>query len=133
MNIWYAPPVTTADVIRHWRKGANDALEAAELLKNDGKYDLALFHCHLAIEKALKAAIMEKTQKPHPKIHSLLNLATMLRNDWNTEDRNLFSTLSDFAVASRYDDPAWSERFATEENAQQWISRTEAFLSDFLV
>lgn len=75
---------------------------------------------------------MEKTEKPHPKIHGLWNLAAILRDDWNPEDRELFNTLSDFAIAARYDDPTWAERFATIENVKHWISRTEEFLSRFL-
>ncbi|MDO8648888.1 MAG: HEPN domain-containing protein [Candidatus Peregrinibacteria bacterium] len=124
--------MTTADVIKHWRKGAQDALDAAKLLEADAKYDLALFHCHLALEKALKAAVMERTKKPHPKIHRLLSLAKLLQEDWSIDDQELFDKLSDFAVAARYDDPAWAEQYATAENSQQWIRRTSQFLSTFL-
>ena len=128
----YTRRVTTKDVITHWRKGANDALEAAELLAKDGKYELALFHCHLAVEKALKAAIMEETGKPHPKMHELFTLAELLRAEWADEDRELFDALSDFAVAARYDDPAWAQQQARPENVAAWLRRTEAFLSSFL-
>ena len=121
--------MTTADVIKHWRKGAAEALDAAKLLAKDGKYDLALFHCHLAVEKALKAMVMESTGKPHPKVHNLSRLAQLIREDWSTEDRELFTTLSEFSVAARYDDPAWSDRYATAENAQLWIDRVTGFLS----
>ena len=121
--------MTEADVIAHWRKGAKDALEMAQLALQTDKYELALFHCHLAVEKTLKAAIMEKTEKPHPKIHELSTLARLLKETWNAEEKQLFDTLSDFAVAARYDDPAWAERFATAENARQWITHTAEFLS----
>jgi HEPN domain-containing protein len=121
--------VTTADVIKHWRKGARDALRVARLASGDGAYELALFHCHLAVEKALKAAIMEKTRQPHPKVHDLGQLAQMLEASWPQGDRELFDTLSDFAVAARYDDPAWAERYATAQNAQTWIDRTSDFLT----
>ena len=33
--------MTTKDVIAHWRNGAKDAFEAANLLAKDGKYELA--------------------------------------------------------------------------------------------
>jgi HEPN domain-containing protein len=121
--------VTTKDVIAHWRKGARNALRVATLACADGEHELALFHCHLAAEKALKAAVMEQTGKPHPKVHNLSRLATLLRDDWTAADRRLFTTLSEFAVAARYDDPAWADRFATARNAQRWIERTSGFLS----
>lgn len=121
--------MTTQDVIAHWRKGAKNALRLATVAADQRIYDLALFHCHLAIEKALKAAIMEKTREPHPKSHSLERLASLLRNDWSEADHTLFDLLSSFAVAARYDDPAWAERFATAKNARRWIDQTEKFLS----
>lgn len=127
----YSRRVTTQDVIQHWRKGATDALGAAKLLAGNKKYELALFHCHLAVEKALKAAVMERTRKPHPKVHNLSRLALILRENWSDQERMLFVTLSDFAVAARYDDPAWARRYATARKTRQWIKRTAAFLSLF--
>ena len=121
--------MTTKDVIAHWRKGAQDALEAASLLEKDGKHELALFHCHLAVEKALKASVMELTAKPHPKVHNLGRLAVLLRADWTDDERELFDTLSEFAVAARYDDPEWAKRYANATNARLWIARTTSFLS----
>lgn len=121
--------VTTADVITHWRKGAKKSLRLATASADERAYEFALFHCHLAVEKALKAAIMEKTRKPHPKVHDLLRLASLLHEDWTATDQELFDTLSDFAIAARYDDPAWAERVATAKNARRWISRTTTFLT----
>lgn len=129
---WYARCVTESETIAHWRKGARDALRLAKLAASDELFELALFHCHLAVEKALKAAIMEKTAEPHPKVHALLRLALLLQSEWSAEDQELFDTLSDFAVAARYDDPAWAERYATAANAERWIDRTERFLSRHL-
>ena len=79
--------------------------------------------------EALKAEIMDKTGEPHPKVHALAQLALVLQKDWSEQDRELFDTLSDFAVAARYDDPAWAERFATAQNAEHWIKRAETFLA----
>jgi HEPN domain-containing protein len=121
--------VTTADVIAHWRKGAKVALRLAVVCADERAYELALFHCHLAVEKAIKAAIMEKTRKPHPKVHNLDRLAFLLRDDWSEADRNLFDILTSFSIAARYDDPAWAERFATAKNARRWIDQSEQFLS----
>jgi HEPN domain-containing protein len=125
----YTRRVTTTDVIAHWRKGSKDALEAASLLAKDGKYELALFHCHLAVEKALKASVMEKTGKPHPKVHNLNRLALLLHDGWADHDCELFDTLSEFAIAAWYDDPDWAVRYATAANARLWIDRTAGLLS----
>ncbi|MBP7114531.1 MAG: hypothetical protein KBA40_03695, partial [Candidatus Peribacteraceae bacterium] len=37
---------------------------------------------------------MEKTKKPHPKIHELFKLAMILQEEWSTEDRQLLDVLS---------------------------------------
>ena len=121
--------MTTTEVIAHWRKRARDSLEMAQHALEVGNYCDALFNCHLAVEKSLKADIMEKTRKPHPRIHSLADLAAVLQRKWSPEDKEIFFFLSEFAVAARYDDPAWAERVATAQNAGQWIPRVDAFLS----
>lgn len=124
--------MTTADIIAHLRKGARDSLRVARLASADGKYELALFHCHLAVEKALKAAIMEKTEKPHPKIHELSALAKLVKEEWNAEERDVLEALSSFGVAARYDDPFWAQTQATKQNAERWIDRTDQFLIHLL-
>ena len=121
--------MTTKDVIAHWHKGAKSALRIAALAQKVGEHELALFHCHLAVEKALKAAIMERTGKPHPKVHNLSRLAPLLGDEWTEDERELFDALSAFAIAARYDDPAWALRYATAANATHWIERTTAFLA----
>ncbi|MEK7563042.1 MAG: HEPN domain-containing protein [Patescibacteria group bacterium] len=121
--------MTEADVIAHWRKGARDALEMAQLALQAGKYDHALFNCQLAVEKALKAKIMEKTRKPHPKIHDLRKLSLLVHDSWTVEENELFDIVSSFAVAARYDDPLWAQQYATAEHATKWIERSITFCS----
>jgi HEPN domain-containing protein len=124
--------VTDAQLVKHWRHGAKQSLRLATLAAEDGLYELALFHCHLAVEKALKAAIMEQSGEPHPKVHALLRLALLVHDDWSADERELFDALSEFAVAARYDDPDWAKRYATAATARTWIKRTTTFLSQHL-
>lgn len=128
----YTAAMTEADVIAHWRKGARDALEAAHLLHNGGKYALALFDMHLAVEKALKTVYMEQCRKEAPMTHDLLQIANQLDRHWTNEEKTLFADLTTYAVAARYDDPVWAEREATEQNSSAWLTRVTAFLSVLL-
>jgi hypothetical protein len=41
-------------------------------------------------------------------------------------------TLSEFAVAARYDDPAWAAQHATKTGSARWIARSEKFLLSLL-
>jgi HEPN domain-containing protein len=124
--------VTEVEIIAHWRKGAADALEMAALACQAGKYDHALFNCQLAVEKALKAAIMARTREPHPRIHNLGQLAALAGESWTPAEQQMFDELSAFAVAARYDDPPWAAQYASLDNASRWIDAVTTFLSQHL-
>ena len=128
----YALYMTEADVIAHWRKGAQDALEAAELLHRGKKYALALFNLHLAVEKALKAQYMEECRKEAPPTHDLFLIAKTLTYPWTAEQERQLGYLTEYAIASRYDDPHWAEHEATQENSTLWLSIAKEFLSSLL-
>ncbi len=121
--------MTENDIIAHWRKGARDALEAARLLHDNGKYALALFDVHLAVEKALKAAFMEEHRKAAPPSHNLLLIAQQLSRTWTDEQKRRLDYLTQYAIAARYDDPPWAQREATEENSARLLGEGESFLS----
>lgn len=116
------------EIIQHWKKGARDALEAAQALHHLEKYALALFDCHLAVEKALKAAYIAKHDREAPPTHNLLLLTEELDQSWNQEQNDALSDLTDYAVAARYDDPEWAKTQATKENSVFWLKKTSAFL-----
>lgn len=66
------------DIVKKWFEYAKADLEAAEILaknpKSDYSYQLAVLHCHQAIEKLLKTVIVAN-KKEVKKIHNLLVLA----------------------------------------------------------
>jgi HEPN domain-containing protein len=121
--------VTEADVIAHWRKGARDALEMAQLAFQAGKYDHALFNSHLAVEKALKSRYMQRHDSDAPYTHNLLELAEELDCPWTDEQKHTLDELTDFVVQARYSDPAWADAYADADHVSQWISRAAEILS----
>lgn len=124
--------MTESDVIAHWRKGARDELLSARLLCEGRQYAGVLFHCHLAVEKALKALFMEELKREAPMTHDLPRIAAELGRKWTKEEKIIFGDLTGYAVAARYDDPAWAAQEATLENAGLWISRVDVLLSHLL-
>ena len=124
--------MTEADVITHWRKGARESLQLATHAQKDKSFALALFHCHLAVEKALKAQYMEEHRKEPLPTHNLVLLAHELARPWTEEEIRKLDYLTQYAVAARYDDPFWAEREATEENGAHWIDVADVFLSSLL-
>ena len=127
--VWYTAIMTEADVIAHWRKGATDALEMARLACDAGKYDHALFNCHLAVEKALKVKYMEQHNAEAPYTHNLLELAGLLPNPWTEQVKTILDRLSDFVVAARYSDPVWAEKYADLSHANECIADAARLLS----
>ena len=124
--------MTEADVIAHWQNGARAEVASAKLLRDGGQYPGALFHCHLAVEKALKAAYMRDRRKEPPLTHDLLQIAAQLPRPWASADKQLLADLTGYATAARYDDPGWAEREATADIAATWIGRVDALLSTLL-
>ena len=128
----YTLPMTHEDAIAHWKKGAKDALEAAEILTREGKYSLALFHCHLTVEKALKATFIKEKDVNPPPTHDLLQIALQLRRSWSEKEKEFLGLLTEYAVSARYDDPLWAEQEATKQHCDNWIQRIKEFLTTLL-
>ena len=125
----YTARMTQDDVVSHWRKGANDSLEMAVLGQKAGKYALALFHCQLCVEKALKALYIREYDTMPPKTHDLLQLAKKITLRLDEKQRGLLDELTDFVTLARYCDADWEGTTATEEAAKHWIGVAESFLS----
>ncbi len=121
--------MTKEDTIAHWRRGSRASLKLAELAHQAGEYALALFHCHLAVEKSLKAVyILQKEDNPPP-THDLLALASRLDFQWNDEQEAALASLTEYAVTARYDDIEWAEAEATKKNSAFWIGQVQTMLS----
>lgn len=115
-----------------WSAGARNALEAAKHLLESGDYELALFTCHLAVEKAFKAKIVSDKQIAPPKSHNLTQLAEKIEFLLSEEERLQLRELSSFAEFARYGDETWVNAEATEENTKEWLAVTIKFLSHLL-
>ncbi|MFH0770556.1 MAG: HEPN domain-containing protein [Candidatus Peregrinibacteria bacterium] len=124
--------MTGQEVIEHWRKGARSSLKMAHLALSADEYEHALFHCHLAIEKTLKALYMEQHGEDHPYTHDLRHLAGLIQHALNADDMNALQEMTEFVTDARYSDPYWAAEEATKENAAHWIRRTEHILSALL-
>ena len=123
--------MTQQQIVDHWRKGARDSLDVAKLAHGAGKYSLALFHCQLALEKALKALYIQKHDQMPPKTHDLLQLTEKISWVPDNRQRVLLDELSDFTTLARYSDMDWEHTTATKEQAKHWIGIVDEFLSLF--
>lgn len=77
-----------------WHKGAKESLDDAQYLIKDGRVTLGLFALHLALEKAVKALVIKKTEEIPPRIHNLLTLADLASLTLTPEKEHYPRTLS---------------------------------------
>ena len=63
--------------IDYWRKGSEEDLEVAERLLQMRKLRHGMFFAHLAVEKMLKAHVVNRTKSIPPKIHNLERLGKL--------------------------------------------------------
>ena len=124
--------MTTPDIIEHWMRGARSALNMARMARDAGEYEHALFNCHLAVEKAMKAMYLREKGTEHPRTHDLERLSQELSVTLTAEEHDWLADLTEFVVDARYADPVWAVEQATRENADRWIGRTEEVLSSLL-
>ena len=115
-----------------WSIGAQKALEAAKHLLDSGDYGLALFTCHLAVEKAFKAKIVSEKQIAPPRSHNLRQLAEKIEFSLSEEEKLQLRELSSFAEFARYGDETWVTAEATKENVKEWLTVATKFLSMLL-
>lgn len=82
-----------------WLKQSEYDLDTAGAMHAAGRYMYVVYMSHLAVEKALKAAIVALTQDIPPRIHNLIRLAQV---DLEPGQREFIATLNSAAVGARY-------------------------------
>ncbi len=112
--------------VENWRKSSLYDLSTAGALLQTGHYLSVIFHCHLAVEKMLKAVVENVTGKTPPKTHNLRNLLTESNISVTENVSDLIDELSDLSVPMRYpiDFEANSDVY-TKNVAEDYFRRTE--------
>ena len=91
----------TAD---YWLSGSKYDLETADVLLIGKKYPYALFMGHLALEKLLKALVVQYTNEHAPYTHSLPLLASKLPFAIPDMVKDKLAEFMEFHIESRYPD-----------------------------
>lgn len=96
------------EMAKYWKKSAERSWRASLSLFESKHYDVCLFFCHLAIEKLIKAMVVERTGKLAPFIHDLEKLAHLAKISLTNETTNTLREITNFNVAGRYEDAKYS-------------------------
>jgi len=78
----YPGPPSCGSVLRPetrlWWEQAKRDFRVASRTHASRDYDVAVFYCEQAVQKALKAVLLHRTARPPPKIHNLVTLGKMV-------------------------------------------------------
>lgn len=115
----------------YWLESACRDLETAKSVYELKRFDWSLFICHLAIEKLLKALIVQAGETPLP-IHNLNRLAEMAGLKLSEEHQDWLTEITNFNIEARYDDAKLSfYKKATEEYSSLWHKRCNTLFQCF--
>lgn len=112
-------------LVAYWTKLAEYDLKTAESLLRSKRYPYALFLCHLAIEKLLKARVSFVSGEHAPYTHNLPHLADMAQLSFSEDQKRLIADLTDFNLEARY--PDWKRDFykrATAAYTKEYVGAT---------
>jgi len=89
--------------IDYWVAMAENDLDSAQVLFENGRYGWSLFLSHLVLEKTLKALWIKRNNDiVVPRIHNLVRLAETCRLELNETDRIELATITEFNMETRY-------------------------------
>lgn len=89
-----------------WATQADYDLSVAELLYQHEVYRYCIFFCHLALEKLLKALVVERLGLAEPpRMHNLIDLADIAGIDLSNDYELFLGNLSKQWVSARYPQP----------------------------
>jgi HEPN domain-containing protein len=85
-----------------WFRQAQYDLGTAESLISAERYPPAIFYCHLALEKALKALYVEKFNDTPDKTHSLVFLIEILELELSQKSMDSLFVINRIGITGRY-------------------------------
>ncbi|MHC4519881.1 MAG: HEPN domain-containing protein, partial [Planctomycetota bacterium] len=98
-----------AKQVEYWTVGSEEDLDAAESLLEKGHLRHGLFFAHLALEKMLKAPVVQRTGQSPPKIHNLVRLAQRAGLEPEPEQERFLRRYDVHQLEGRYPDSQLAE------------------------
>jgi HEPN domain-containing protein len=114
------------DDIAYWLKLAHLDLDSARKSLDGGSYLHCLFGCQQALEKRLKALVVEATGQPPPRMHNLVRLAALAGLALEPRQEGLLSKLSLEYIEMRYpEEIATIDELNNRQTAEDHLQQTE--------
>lgn len=112
--------------VQLWFEQASYDLETARAMLQSGRYLYILFTCQQAIEKLLKAHVINTTKQFPPRTHDLAKLLNVAAIELVNEQELFLKQLSFYYIKTRY--PEEISKLAAKVNAaigQSCLKQTE--------
>lgn len=122
-----------AELQKAWIESAEEDFQTAEGLIRLKHYHWALFLCHIAIEKVLKANYIKIKDQYPPPIHKLVKLAQDCRLVLTEAQLDDLKEMTTFHIEARYDvikDKLYKK--ATKEFTLKYFKVTKKLLNYFI-
>jgi len=96
--------IDSEQIIQYWISEADEAFEVAGHLFDKKDFSYALFFCHLALEKILKAIYVLHKGEHAPPIHNLHRLSKLAGIKMNDAQIEILLLATSFNIEARYPD-----------------------------
>ena len=114
--------------VAYWLQLARLDLESARKSLQGESYLHCLFGCQQALEKLLKASVVEATQQSPPRVHNLIRLAALAGLQLQPDQEMLLSKLSLEYIELRYPEELDAiEEMNSRAAAEGRLQKTEEF------
>jgi HEPN domain-containing protein len=113
----------------YWIEGAEEDILTAQLLIREKRTLHGLFFCHLVIEKAIKAHVVEKTGDAAPLTHNLIYLSERAGLELDDPTQIFLGILMKYQLQGQYPDynpvlpeqPKIIEYYNMTKELLQWL------------
>lgn len=110
-------------VVRYWQKTAEHDYETMLGLFKIKRYSDSLFFGHIALEKILKALVVQETKNQAPYSHDLVRLQEIAKLELSHEELKFLNRINDFNTRARY--PEYKLQFykiCTKEYTKKYLN-----------
>ena len=91
--------INVGKLVEFWRGNAEEDIQIARENFANRRYSFAMFLAHLALEKALKALVINETKAIPPRIHNLTSLAEKAKLSLDQETLTFLSAMDHYHMA----------------------------------
>lgn len=112
--------------IDYWINGADEDIVTAALLIREKRNLHGLFFCHLVIEKAIKAHVVQKIGDVAPRTHNLIYLSEKSELEFDDDTQIFLGILMKYQLQGRY--PDFNPVLPDQIRVHEYFNKTKELL-----